>query len=125
MPSAARSNHAATCAAAPGNSLAGIGRLLGVSRSSISLEGVLPLPADAATSWSRPLTSLFLDNGSTKLSWSDHDNLRWSLREHGVCWRGRIPGTWSTWQPRLTLAGGACGAAPTGQAGPAGCRAAI
>jgi len=47
---------------------------------------------------------------------------RWSLREHGVCWRGRMLGTWLTWQRWLTLAGGARGVAPTGQAGPVGCR---
>ena len=34
---------------------------------------------------------LYLDNGSSKLVWDDHDNtqvVRWSLREHGICLAG-------------------------------------
>ena len=45
-----RSNHAATCAAAPGNSVASIARLLGVSQSTIYLEGFYVSPAEVATS---------------------------------------------------------------------------
>jgi hypothetical protein len=45
---------------------------------------------------------------------TDHE----SVQGTGCC----SPGTWSICQPRLTLAGGACGVAPTGQAGPVGCR---
>jgi hypothetical protein len=40
----------ATCAAAPGSSVASIARLLGVSRSTIYLEGFYVSPTDAATS---------------------------------------------------------------------------
>jgi hypothetical protein len=75
----ARSNHAATCAAALGNSVASIARLLGVSRSTIYLEGFYVSQQMLRRLDSRPLTYLFLDNGSTKLSWSDHDNIRWSV----------------------------------------------
>jgi hypothetical protein len=41
---------AATCAAAPDNSVALIARLLGVSRSTIYLEGFYVSPAEVATS---------------------------------------------------------------------------
>jgi hypothetical protein len=69
----------ATCAADPGNSIASIARLLGVSRSTIYLEESNLSQQTLRRLDSRPLTYLFLDNGSTKLSWSDHDNLRWSV----------------------------------------------
>ena len=65
----------ATCTAAPDNSIASIARLLGVSRSTIYLEGSY-LSSRRCDVLIRPLTYLFLDNGSTKLSWSDHDNIR-------------------------------------------------
>ena len=37
---------------------------------------------------------LYLDNGSTELVWSNHDNtavVRWTLREHGVVLLGPAP----------------------------------
>jgi hypothetical protein len=37
---------------------------------------------------------LYLDNGSTELIWSNHDNtavMRWTLREHGVALLGPVP----------------------------------
>jgi hypothetical protein len=67
----------ATCAAAPGNSVALIARLLGVSRSTIYLEGSYVSQQTLRRLDPARSPYLFLDNGSTKLSWSDHDNLRW------------------------------------------------